>query len=514
MTLPVVRWRDCGKPATQGVLHPAPAVNGGFSESKRYVFEKPDLGWLLRIDDEPLGDAGAREWLWEPGFFAGEVTAELLDPAGNARARFLLDVSPSASKLGRGVFGRMIEEIRDEDPELVFGSEPATTLVGDLGASDDPWLAFMRLRRHGPEFLRAAALLIARPRHTLHARRETSLLYRARRVDRTTAAALVRSPAIALFAEGEADVDLPFLADCRLDVPVVHETLDCAANRAMLALALALVRRTRSLLARLQSAVDSELESETRTLLSPRWPARRDTLEGLGDQLKRLVRKSPFINVSRPDVSAAGLTAIATDPDYARAWSEGWRALRRGTAHGDSTERMWISPSWEIYERWCFVRLGRMLAAEWPEWKWQRKKDRWVGNRCDRRAELILQPRFPSSTAPRDGLWSISRERVPDIVLRVESADGARFVVLDAKYRTSRSAVLEAMESAHIYQDSLRLGSRRPEASLLLVPAGGGASWLEDVEFHSTHRVGVHVLSPSDEARLPAAVRVALSQTS
>ena len=511
MTVPVVRWREREKLGAWEVLQPAPAVNRGFSECKRYLFEKPDPGWSLRIDDEPLGEAGAREWLWEPGFFAGEVTAELLDPAGDARALCLLDVSPDASKLGREVFGRMIEEIRDENPELILGSEPATTLVGDVGESEDPWLAFTRLRHHGPEFLRAASPLIANPRRTLHARRDTVPLHRARRVDRTTTSGLVRSPAVALFAKGEVDVDLPFLADCRLDVLVVHETLDCAANRAMLALALALIRRTRRLLARLQSAVDSEQESETRTPLSRRWPARREALERLGDQLKRLVRKSPFIHVSRPDVTAAGLTAIATDPDYARAWSQGWRALRRGIAHGDTTERMWISPSWEIYESWCFVRLGRMLATERPEWKWQRKNDRWAGNRCGRRAELILQPTFPSRTAPRDGLWSISKERVPDIVLRVESADGARFVVLDAKYRTSRAAVLDAMESAHIYQDSLRLGSRRPEASLLLVPAAGGASWLEGPEFHSTHRVGVHVLSPDDESQLPAAVRVALS---
>ena len=33
---------------------------------------------------------------------------------------------------------------------------------------------------------------------------------------------------------------------------------------------------------------------------------------------------------------------------------------------------------------------------------------------------------------------------------------------MDAKYRTSRVAVLDAMASAHIYQDSLRIGACRP----------------------------------------------------
>jgi hypothetical protein len=173
---------------------------------------------------------------------------------------------------------------------------------------------------------------------------------------------------------------------------------------------------------------------------------------------------------------------------------------------------MWMSPSWEIYERWCFVRLGRMLAAERPEWNWQRKNDRWVGTHCGQTAELLLQPTFPSRPVPHPGLWSISKERVPDLVLQVNSDEGARFVVLDAKYRTSRTAVLDAMESAHIYQDSLRLGSRRPDASVLLVPAGGGASWLEDEEFYAKHRVGVHVLSARGETHLPAVIRAALCE--
>jgi hypothetical protein len=103
-------------------------------------------------------------------------------------------------------------------------------------------------------------------------------------------------------------------------------------------------------------------------------------------------------------------------------------------------------------------------------------------------------------------MWSISKQRVPDLVLKVERAGDLRFVVLDAKYRTSRDSVLDAMESAHIYQDSLRIGSRRPEGSLLIVPSGGGAPWLEDPEFQTEHRVGIHVLSLELDTTLPGLV--------
>ena len=62
------------------------------------------------------------------------------------------------------------------------------------------------------------------------------------------------------------------------------------------------------------------------------------------------------------------------------------------------------------------------------------------------------------------------------------------------------------MTSAHVYHDSLRLGDRRPEGSMLIVPAGGGAPWLEEREFHEEHRVGVHALCPGVSEELPRPV--------
>jgi hypothetical protein len=67
---------------------------------------------------------------------------------------------------------------------------------------------------------------------------------------------------------------------------------------------------------------------------------------------------------------------------------------------------------------------------------------------------------------------------------------------LDAKCRTSRKNVLEAMELAHIYQDSLRIGSARAQASLLLVPEARQVSWLCSPAFISEHHVGVCPLVP------------------
>jgi hypothetical protein len=505
-----VRWRDTDQKSHEWfTLRQAPQDNRGFIEARRYIFEKLNANWSFHIDDERLEDDADEPscWRWEPRFFAGEVTAELVRPDRSRAALFLLDVSPSPSKIGREFFSQMISELWAADPSLVIGSEPATSQIGDLGTMQDPWLAFARLRRYTPEFFRAVVPIRARPRRALRVRRGSAPLHHARRVDRRTATALLRSPAVALFFAGAEDATA-FGADTRLDVPVVEETVDAAANRSMLALVLALLRRARALRDRLQHAVDHESISDTRTSLAARWPARRQFLDDLTAELQVLARQSPFGGVQRSEITATGLTAIAADPVYSRAWGRGWRALRHGVESSESTERLWVSPSWEIYERWCFLRVGQLLSATLPAWSWRRLKspDRWVGTHAGRHAELRLQPTFRSREREIEKMWSISKERVPDLVLTVHDAEAVRFVVLDAKYRSSRSNVLDAMESAHIYQDSLRIGSRRPEAALLLIPSTGGASWLEEPAFQLEHRVGIHPFSPGSDSALPPLV--------
>jgi hypothetical protein len=501
---PVIRWRQAeGAPADGQTLSPAPASNVGFREAATYLFEKPGSNWNLRIDDEPLGD-GAQPgwWTWSPRFFAGEVTAELVGQ--DIAVLFLLDVSPDPGKVGRDVFVRMIEELWAADPSLVIGHEPATQRIGDIGLHDDPWLEFSRFRRYVPEFLKAASAVRARPRRSLRVFRTTRAVDQIRRVDRQTAVTLGRSPAASLVLgiAGGADV-----ADVehRLDVPLVEETLDSAPNRAILALTLALIRRGRGLLSRLEAAVQGEMGSETETPLRSRWPVRRVLLARLTVQLQRLLRHSPFRDVGRPEITAAGLNAIAADPAYSRLWGRGWRALRHGVDAPPTDERLWMSPSWQIYERWCFLRLGRRLADVAPEWGWTLdvKRLRWSGHDGEREAKLMYQPRFPSAAAERPDRWSVSRQREPDLVLFLTDAQETRFVVFDAKYRSSRGNVLDAMGSAHVYQDSLRVGARRPEASFLLVPASGGASWLEQPAFHAKHRVGVVPFGLDQATSLP-----------
>jgi hypothetical protein len=186
----------------------------------------------------------------------------------------------------------------------------------------------------------------------------------------------------------------------------------------------------------------------------------------------------------------------------------GWRALRRGLDASESAERLWLSPSWEIYERWCFMRIGKLLEEQIPQWGWKRHTDphRWVGVSGERCAELRLQPTFRSSETGVPHGWSLSRERIPDIVLTVRTGDVTRFVVFDVKYRVSRPNVLDAMESAHIYQDSLRIGAQRPDATLLIIPRIDTVAWMASPAFVNSHRVGIHPLHLGGAPKLPHVV--------
>ena len=484
-----------------------PGINAGFRERTEAVFvSKVEIGHQLLVDDMPLtcvADGMQRRWSWTPNFFAGTVRADLLAADGRWVQSWDLDVSPHPDKLGRDVFAEMVAELRAFDPALVIGREPARERLGTLGEGVDLMVALARLRARDRALRRTLGLLSQEPIRALRPRRRLVPLHSVRRADHQTALAALRQPALlaaagAFNAEAVAGTTQPPLAD----VPDVERHLDCPANRCVLAMAGALSRRCLDLLQRLERAVDNEERSDTVTPLADRWPVWRELLIELHGDLVKFARRPPFAFVARPEISVAGLNAVSAHPSYARFWRTGWEALRTGTDSGDDDELVPVSPTWELYERWCFTELRRRLERWMPEFVWTRTRtNAHEGLAPDGTlVTLTLQPRAPCTNGlARKDLWSISGRRVPDMVLSWKRKETEGFIVLDAKYRVSRPNVLDAMSSAHIYQDSLRMGDHRPLASILLVPAAGGAPWLETSAHVREHRVGVAGLRPRTE---------------
>jgi len=509
-----------GEAGIRWLLYPVPASNVGFEEQTEAIILPPPGGpWELRIDDETITlDAGV--WRWQPGFYAGEVTAQLLTGDGRLAAEYLLDVAPDSEKLGRARFEDMLKEVLAEDPFLAVGDEPATLLSGNEARFDDPLsalLGFSRVRVYGPRFVHALHEAARHPRMTLRRRRGVEPPHRVRRVDGGSLRTLTRSAAWAASIGGDSSEEFRPREPVHIDVPIAELHVDGAANRSVVALMHSVRRRIRTLHGLLQRLRPDE-ESATRTPLSARMPARLAVLERLDAELGRLLRNEPWQQVTRPEITAAGLIALAADPSYARVYQMAWRALRMG-AGGDSAEdRLWLSPTWELFERWCFVRIGALLREFLPGLNWQRwgpgkhpsgADVTWAGMGPSLSLHLLLQPVFRSWDQPACwGFQSISRERCPDIVITFETKEERGFIVLDAKYRRGRRAILEEMAVAHIYRDSLRWHSSRPQFALLLLPADSAATWLSEDAFQRTERVGVVALGNA----VPALLKEALAK--
>lgn len=476
----------------------------GFMERGTYYFEiVPEARFF--VDDEPLAISRHEAfdaWRWEPGFYAGKVVAELVDCSGKVIATYHFDVAPDRSKLGEVAFAAMLDELLAFDPRLLLGNEYAQLEVGREGRASNPHLQYARLKRYGPTLLSALAEILRKPLTRLHRERSLRLPHQLRRIDRQTLRRAVQDPAATALlynlertsANGEV---------LRFDVPTVFEDFDNPANQALAVVLGEVLRRTRHVINALQKLADGERDIGARSALTPRLGRRIEFLEDLHSDLRKIQRSEPFCSLRQPRITAAGLNAISAHPAYARAYRHGWYVLRPGIDGSRDGERLWISPTWEIYERWCYLQVVTLVKSIYPSLDWRTS---WpgasldhicfTGRGIDMRIDVLLQLRCPAFDRPdNDGFSSISGERKPDIVVTLESPTQRLFIVMDAKYRVDREWVLDGMASAHLYRDCLRWKGRKPDLAVLLVPRGGGAPLLETVDYQRSYGVGVAVLS-------------------
>ena len=142
------------------------------------------------------------------------------------------------------------------------------------------------------------------------------------------------------------------------------------------------------------------------------------------------------------------------------------------------------------------------LRKLYPQFSWRCRSTSmkagrilWRGTDDGVTLDVWFQTRCPAIDQKRYyGFASLSRLRLPDIAITFRSPTSQRFIILDAKYRSSRLGVLDGMASAHLYHDSLRWCGRKPDASMLLIPRGGGVSVLESTGYQEAHGVGACVL--------------------
>lgn len=482
------------------------AVCSGFRELGLYRFPALPANASLYIDEallETVSTSNGPMLQWQPGFYAGQVSVELVDLAGHRLATYRLDVAPDERKLGAGLFEGMLDDLYAFDPALVLGTEAAQSSIGVAGDVTTLLLQYARLRRHADAVLAAFSAITEHPLTRLKHERRRIPFHQVKRIDATSARRMMRHPdaGALLGRHPRPDASLP-----PMEVMHSHEDLDNPANRALASSLAALRLRCDNVAEALHRIAQHERAENTRTALGARVGRKLMFLEAFSARLRSVAKRLPYPAVTRAEVNASGLTAISANPTYARAYRLGWAALRPGVAGLDRDESLWISPTWEVYERWCFVQVVRAVQSLFPQLAWTCQRSstvdviRHIGSAAGVRVEVLLQRTFQSAEQATSGLSSVSLQLKPDIVVATRIGPERRMLVLDAKYRTSRQSVLDAMRSAHVYQDALRWNGQRPDCSLLLVPRAGGAPWLEDVAFHASHRVGVHALSPDQDA--------------
>jgi PD-(D/E)XK nuclease superfamily protein len=483
----------------------ADQVNPGFSETATSLFCKPTGDWDFFVDDVPLPSArheNREVWVWTPGFFAGSVRAELVGKVNKTKIDYVLDVSPDPGKLGQAEFVELVKQVWSFDPSLVIGEEASTHRVGAAGFLEDPAVRYMRISRYGPSLQSALGRVTREPVRSLHFARSNVPWHKARSADlQTVRAAMVRDTVAVIV--GSEDFDASDRANQPLfDVPISETSYDCAANRTLAALLVLVTRAIDDLLEKLQAQMSRPEWDEGAAAAAKRWPRRSELLAEMRRVVASSLRVAPLASVTRREITAAGLTAIASHPAYARAQNMIWKMLRVGYEGAWSDELSAMSPTWGIYESWCFTRIRACLAARFPsaEWKKSRPGDgRWVihGREGDRNVSLYFQQPFGySSTVPDNGLWSVSARLIPDIVLVMQRAEKTAWGIFDAKYRRGRQNVLDGMRSAHLYRDALRFQSAPPNLSSILIPAPAeNASWLHAPEYRAQHGVGAIVCS-------------------
>ena len=161
--------------------------------------------------------------------------------------------------------------------------------------------------------------------------------------------------------------------------------------------------------------------------------------------------------------------------------------------------------SFGIYELWCFQQIIDCCTIVCESEPITRPEDplQWGGTiRWITGAEEVLLHYNPRFVAYWDRKMNSSRpyslvgEQRPDFVVQYRE----KWLILDAKYRSTRVNVLDAFSSAFSYVTSLKMPTlqRDPEGCLLLVPkrTEGSSIWFNK-QFHREHGFGLLCCGPN-----------------
>ena len=470
---------------------PGETIRGLFEDTDYVITLGEVRGIRLYIDDVELLPSASGEYRWRPSFYAGRVMVEVTRVSGG-RQNFWLDISPTPQKSGETQFEEMVAAIRAFDTKFLGGASAAVMTFGTEGPaglfSDDILLS--RVRAHGVNFLDTIDAISRSPHLSISADSQILPLSRIRKLHPSA----LRDRRLVALSNGNSVHD-DALQSVQLRSVTSTPTFDTPANQTLLAL----LKRFRATVLMLRQKVETRGLGIPMEEHDPRVERRLCALDELETRASKLILGRPFSETSKAQTSSSGLTQIAAQPIYSKAYRLGSRALAIGVKGAEKGDALHIANTWGIYETWCYLAVlecvkgmvgGNLLPTQPKMVSAKLAFSTAVGNSGT--LEVLFQANFHSILSSKGSLGlSISRMRIPDIVLIKKMGETIRTMVLDAKWRSGKENILEAMQSAHIYHDSLRVDMQQPSPCLLLCPGVNAAPELEQAEFIKSHHVGV-----------------------
>lgn len=483
----------------------------GFSERCKYLIECPEelQSAQLYVDDACLQKI-AGYWVWQPGFYAGEVDLELVLNDQITSISWRVDVSNDPDKSGKQAWQQFIQDIVDFDSARLAGSEPGQHQLGGISHFAGIWLRYARIKQFFPRYAMGLKAVLQNPVQGYQQQTQLCRLGRLKKLTPSIMQQLIQHAD--LLAGTRANYSFRDVQNLQVQATYIDNSWDTPANRQLKLQLVWIDRRVAKVLTELKSdlaATDNET-SGTRTSLKDRLIRRINYLAEIRKYLRHVNQQLPFSDTDSEKSHGMDFESVAGHPHYQLTWRMGVKLLREGISDLSRDESHYLIPSWEIYEVWCFVTITKSLKRKFPNMKWHlsqhsgrltfsaKHKDLCIKLHYQKSFRAILNKPSADPNIPH----SISGMRRPDLVLEVKNDGITQFVSLDSKYTSRSKRILEEMGSAHIYRDSLRWERKRPVLSLLLVPCNEYLPVIESESWWHEHKTGCFTLHNVDSSNL------------
>lgn len=470
-------------------------------------------GWLGELELE--WESATTSFVVRTGYWVGTQSLRIQGPEGERQHR--VTVLPRKTKLQSEAWASLLRDLDAWLPGATVGREGGRHGNVSIDGCDVAGVASV-LGDLVPAFVSALTTLVRAPKERASDQWTAVPIHSVKQADRETLRWLARNPDAYQAITGRSET-----AGNKSTVMVPRRAsqgaLDHAANRHVAWLTRQVVSKLRDTEECVRKSLgkkkslDRELE---------RWCASRiERLSQGADDIEETLRRTPIGAMTPEHASDSAILTLVGDPVYARvhAFARLFLSPRFQLPRDDAHLEAPIRPSYELYELWTFLALrqlleGLMPGAHWTSDNLERLRffdqtpngasytARWSGHGTLSVFFNLPFPGFLTDQRKSGPRWSISGARRPDLVVAWHPEEGtARWLCLDAKYRTDTRAVADAFESVHIYNDALRwqgMGEKgRCAGAVLLVPAmtPGAEPWFEK-SFRDEHGVGVFCLTP------------------